>query len=159
LNVPKLTIGRVAAAAGVNVETIRYYQRRALLEEPAKPLAGYRHYPTEMVKRIRFIKRAQSLGFTLEDVAGLLQLNDSDACTKTRHLAARKLTLIEQKIAELATMRDALAELVSQCDRKLKRGACPIIEILKWDSPVDPSASGTKSSPQSKSKIRAFVCL
>jgi DNA-binding transcriptional MerR regulator len=94
--VPKLTISRVAAAAGVNVETIRYYQRRGLLEEPAKPLAGYRHYPTEMVKRIRFVKRfnflshcptsrAQSLGFTLEDVAGLLQLNDSDACTKTRH--------------------------------------------------------------------------
>src|SRR5258707_15890276 len=88
---PKLTIGRVAAAAGVNVETIRYYQRRGLLEEPAKPLGGYRNYPTEMVKRIRFIKRAQALGFTLEDVAGLLQLNDTDACAKTRHLAARKL--------------------------------------------------------------------
>ena len=137
---PKLTIGRVAAAAGVNVETIRYYQRRRLLEEPAKPLGGYRHYPTGMVNRIRFIKRAQSLGFTLEDVAGLLQLNDSDACTKTRHLAARKLTLIEQKIAQLTTVRDALAELVGQCDRKLKRGACPIIEILQSDPPVDPSA-------------------
>ena len=156
---PKLTIGRVAAAAGVSVETIRYYQRRMLLQEPEKPSGGYRHYPTEMVKRIRFIKRAQSLGFTLEDVAGLLQLNDSDACTKTRHLAARKLTLIEQKITELATMRDALAELVGQCDRKLKRGPCPIIEILQWDSPVDPSASGTKSSPQSKSKRGTFVCL
>jgi MerR family mercuric resistance operon transcriptional regulator len=139
--VPKLTIGRVAAAAGVNVETIRYYQRRRLLEEPEKPFGGYRHYPTEMVKRIRFIKRAQSLGFTLEDVAGLLQLNDSDACTKTRQLAARKLTLIEQKIHEMATLRDALAELVDQCNKKLRRGACPIIEILQSDSPVGPSAS------------------
>jgi MerR family transcriptional regulator, mercuric resistance operon regulatory protein len=97
----------------------------------------------EMVKRIRFIKRAQSLGFTLEDVAGLLQLNDSDACPKTRHLATRKLTLIEQKIHQLAAIRDALAELVDQCDRKRKRGACPIIEILQADSPVGPTARQT----------------
>ena len=61
---PKLTIGRVAATAGVNIETIRYYQRRGLLEEPAKPLGGYRNYPPEMVKQVRFIKRAQTLGFT-----------------------------------------------------------------------------------------------
>ena len=142
---PKLTIGRVAAAAGVNVETIRYYQRRRLLEEPAKPSGGYRHYPVEMVKRIRFIKRAQSLGFTLEDVAGLLQLSDSDACTKTRHLATRKLTLIEQRIHELAAIHDALAELVEQCNRKRKRGACPIIEILQADSPVGPT---TRKAPR-----------
>jgi len=76
-------------------------------------------------------KRAQALGFTLEDVAGLLQLNDTEACAKkTRALAARKLALIEKKISELVTMRDALAKLVDQCDRKLKRGACPIIESL-----------------------------
>ena len=140
---PKLTIGRVAAAAGVNVETIRYYQRRGLLEEPMKPLGGYRNYPAEMVKRIRFIKKAQALGFTLENVAGLLHLNDTDACAKTRDLAARKLALIEQKISELANMRDALSKLVGQCDRKLKRGACPIIEILQWDSEIDPSANGS----------------
>jgi len=72
----KLTIGRVPAAAGVNVETIRYYQRRGLLEEPMKPLGGYRDYPTDVVKQIRFIKRAQALGFTLEDVTGLLQLKN-----------------------------------------------------------------------------------
>jgi hypothetical protein len=90
-----------------------------------------------MVKRIRFIKRAQALGFTLRDVAGLLHLNDTDACAKTRHLAAQKLALIEQKISELATMRAALADLVGQCDRKLKRSACPIIEILQWDSQID----------------------
>lgn len=146
---PRLTIGRVAAAAGVNVETIRYYQRRGLLEEPAKPLGAYRNYPPEMVKRVCFIKRAQALGFTLGDVAGLLQLNDSDACSKTRCLAARKLSLIEQKMAELVTMRDALAELLGQCDRKLKRGACPIIEILRSSHPPT-----DKSSLQSKSKHR-----
>ena len=70
---PKLTIGGVATAGGVNVETIRYYQRRGLLEEPAKPVGGYRNYPTEVVKRVRFIKRAQALGFSLKDVAELLQ--------------------------------------------------------------------------------------
>ena len=70
-------------------------------------------------------KRAQALGFTLEDVAGLLQLNDTEACAKNRALAARKLVLIEKKISELVTMRDALAKLVDQCDRKLKRGRMP----------------------------------
>jgi MerR family transcriptional regulator, mercuric resistance operon regulatory protein len=86
------------------------------------------------VKRIRFIKKAQALGFTLEDVAGLLQLNDPSACAKTRDLAARKLALIERKISELANMRDALSKLVGRCDRKLWSGVCPIIEILQWDS-------------------------
>jgi MerR family transcriptional regulator, mercuric resistance operon regulatory protein len=129
--VPKLTIGRVAAAAGINVETIRYYQRRGLLEEPKKPLGGYRSYPTEMLKRIRFIKRAQALGFTLNDVAGLLQLNSTDACARTRDLAAQKQALIEQKLSELAAMRDALRKLVGQCDEQLKSGTCPIIQALR----------------------------
>jgi MerR family mercuric resistance operon transcriptional regulator len=153
--VPKLTIGRVATAAGVNVETIRYYQRRGLLEEPAKPLGGYRNYPPEMVKLVCFIKRARALGFTLEDVAGLLQLSDSDACTKTRCLAARKLSLIEQKMAELVTMRDALAELLGQCDRKLMRGACPIIEILRSSHPPTDQVV-TAIQVKTPSKLREF---
>ena len=125
-------------AAGVNVETIRYYQRRGLVEEPAKPPGGYRKYSAEIVKRIRFIKRAQALGFTLEDVAGLLQLNGTDLCAKTRDLAARKLALLERKLSELARIRDSLAKLVGQCDSKLKRSTCPIIDILRRDSRVDP---------------------
>ena len=128
---PKLTIGRVAGAAGVNVETIRYYHRRGLLKEPAKPLRGYRAYPLEVVKRVQFIKRAQALGFTLKDVVGLLQLDEIDACAKTRTLAAQKLALIEQKLAQLGTIRDALKKLVRQCDKNLKSGRCPIIEILQ----------------------------
>jgi MerR family transcriptional regulator, mercuric resistance operon regulatory protein len=128
-----LTIGRVAAAAGVSVETIRYYQRSGLLEEPAKPPGGYRGYPAEMVKRIRFIKRAQTLGFTLHDVAGLLRLNDAEACAKTREVAARKLALIERKLSELANIRDSLAKLVGQCERN-QGSACPIIEVLQGDS-------------------------
>jgi MerR family transcriptional regulator, mercuric resistance operon regulatory protein len=84
---PKLTIGQVATEGGVNVETIRYYQRRGLLEEPEKPVGGYRNYPKEIVKRIRFIKRAQALGFSLEEVAELLQLDLADGCAKSCDLA------------------------------------------------------------------------
>ena len=131
---PKLTIGRVAAAAGVNVETIRYYHRRGLLKEPVKPLRGYRDYPFEVVKRVRFIKRAQALGCTLKDVVGLLQLDEIDACAKTRTLAAQKLAFIEQKLTQLGTIREALKKLIRQCDKKLKGGACPIIEILQGNS-------------------------
>ena len=118
---PKLTIGRVAAAAGVNVETIRYYHRRGLLKEPAKPLSGYRDYPSEVLQRIRFIKRAQALGFTLKDVVGLVQLDEIDACARTRTLAARKLALIEQKLTQLGTIRDALKKLIRQCDKNPKK--------------------------------------
>jgi MerR family mercuric resistance operon transcriptional regulator len=127
----KLTIGRVAIAGGVNVETIRYYQRRGLLEEPAKLIGEYRNYSTEIVKRIRFIKRAQALGFSLRDVAELLQLDVADACAKSCALADRKLAVIDQKIAELTAMRRSLAKLIGQCNKKSRRGACPIIEALQ----------------------------
>jgi MerR family mercuric resistance operon transcriptional regulator len=129
--VPKLTISRVATEGGVSVETIRYYQRRGLLAEPPKPVGGYRNYPKEIVKRIRFIKRAQALGFSLEEVAELLQLDVEDACAKSCDLAERKLVVIDQKIAELAAMRRALAKLMAACDKKSRRGACPIMAALK----------------------------
>ena len=138
-----MTIGRVAAAAGVSVETIRYYQRRGLLEEPAKPIRGYRRYPVEMVNRICFIKRAQVLGFTLADVAGLLRLDNSEACAITRELAAQKVALIEQKLSQLQTMRSALTKLVRQCDKKRKRSTCPIIEILQRNFEYQPAANGS----------------
>lgn len=109
----ELTIGKLADAAGVNVETIRYYQRRGLLDEPAKPLGGHRRYPVDMVKRLRFIKRAQALGFTLSEVGGLLTLDESCACAETRARAARKLALIEQKMADLVVMQQLLGELVA----------------------------------------------
>jgi MerR family mercuric resistance operon transcriptional regulator len=126
----KLTIGSVAKLAGVNVETVRYYQRRGLLSEPDKPLSGYRHYPTEVVKHIRFIKRAQALGFTLEEVASLLKLGQATACAETRGLAAHKVDLIDRKIADLTSIRAALASLVEQCDAGKARKGCPIIEVL-----------------------------
>lgn len=126
----KLTIGKLADAAGVNVETIRYYQRRGLLDEPAKPLGGHRRYASEQAKRLRFIKRAQALGFTLSEVGGLLRLDEGCECAETRALAARKLALIDQKIADLAAMRQVLGGLVLQCDAGDGGTACPIIDVL-----------------------------
>lgn len=129
----ELTIGKLANAAEVNVETIRYYQRRGLLDKPNKPPHGHRRYPADMVKRLRFIKRAQALGFTLSEVAGLLTLDAACACAETRKLAARKRVLIEQKIADLTAMQRVLAGLVQQCDAGDSGTACPIIDVLAQD--------------------------
>ena len=128
-----MTIGRLAAAAGVGVETIRYYQRRGLLDEPPKPLRGHRHYPADTANRVRFIKRAQALGFTLEEIANLLRLDGADCCSDTRELAAHKVALIERKLLDLAAMRDALAALMRQCETGQAEGLCPIISVLARD--------------------------
>lgn len=128
-----LTIGRVAMLAGVNVETVRYYQRRRLIAEPDKPHMGYRRYPADIVKRIRFIKRAQALGFTLQEIIELLRLEEARACAETRALAAHKMELIDRKLTGLAAMRKALAGLVQLCDRKQSAKGCPIIQVLEQD--------------------------
>ncbi len=128
-----LTIGRMAGLAGVNVETVRYYQRRGLLEEPKKPLDGYRRYPSEMVKHIRFIKRAQALGFTLEEISGLLRLENSCACAETRALATHRIELIDRKLKDLSAMRKSLASLIRQCDAGEPAQGCPIIHTLVRD--------------------------
>ena len=127
---PDLTIGRVAEAAGVNVETIRFYQRRKLLPEPAKQLGGVRHYPDEMVARIRFIKRAQQIGFTLDEVKNLLVLEDGQSCKKTHDLAVEKLALVETRVADLNRMRRMLKTLIGQCETGSGKIACPIISTL-----------------------------
>ena len=128
-----LTIGTLAERSGVNVETIRYYQRRGLLQEPVKPRGGFRHYPLDTANRVRFIKRAQVLGFTLEEIAGLLALDQKKACLETRGIAAHKLELIEQKIADLMKMKRALSRLLRACDVSSAGAPCPIIHLLSDD--------------------------
>lgn len=128
-----LTIGVLAKRGDVNVETIRYYQRRGLLREPAKPSGGFRRYAADSVKRVRFIKRAQSLGFTLEEVLGLLALNEKKACLETREIGAHKLVLIEHKIAGLSKIKKALSTLVRSCDASSAGEPCPIIQLLVND--------------------------
>jgi MerR family mercuric resistance operon transcriptional regulator len=129
----ELTIGGLADEAGVNVETIRYYQRRGLMSEPDKPPQGHRRYAGDAVKRVRFIKRAQVLGFTLEEIGSLLELDEAHACAETRELAAHKLQAIEAKMADLKAMRKALARLMRQCDSGAVHGPCPIIHALAAD--------------------------
>lgn len=129
----ELTIGRLAEKAGVNVETIRYYQRRGLMAEPDKPMGGQRRYDSEAIKRVRFIRRAQVLGFTLDDVGSLLALDEAGACVETRELAANKLQVIEEKLANLQAMRKALTALLRECDTGTTEGCCPIIHALAAD--------------------------
>lgn len=128
-----LTIGTLAERGGVSVETIRYYQRRGLLQEPVKPRGGFRHYPLDTANRVRFIKRAQMLGFTLEEIVGLLALDEKKACLETRGIAAHKLELIEQKIADLMKMKRALSRLLRACDVSFAGEPCPIIHLLSDD--------------------------
>jgi MerR family mercuric resistance operon transcriptional regulator len=126
----KMTISRLAGAAGVNVETVRFYQRSGLIDEPARPYSGYRTYGSEDVRRIRFIKRAQLLGFTLDEIASLLKLEGSQACASTRDLAAKKLAMVEAKLSDLLAMKTALATMVSRCDSEQLSASCPIIQAL-----------------------------
>ncbi|MBV5292945.1 MAG: Hg(II)-responsive transcriptional regulator [Curvibacter lanceolatus] len=128
-----LTIGKLADAAGVNIETIRYYQRRGLLDEPPKPLGGHRRYSADQAKRVRFIKRAQALGFTLDEVGALLALDSACACNETRALASRKMALVKRKIADLSAMQQVLGGLIRQCDAGSGGADCPIIDVLAKD--------------------------
>jgi MerR family transcriptional regulator, mercuric resistance operon regulatory protein len=126
----RMTISRLSEAAGVNVETVRFYQRSGLIDEPARPHQGYRTYRDEDVRRIRFIKRAQLLGFTLDEIGNLLKLEGSAACASTRDLAARKLAMVEAKLTDLRAMKAALAGMVARCDSEEGNEDCPIIQAL-----------------------------
>lgn len=123
------TISHVARKTRTNVETIRYYQRRGLIEEPPKPLQGYRIYPAATVERIRFIKRAQELGFTLSEIKGLLVFGDGH-CRETQDLAERKLGEIEVRIHDLKAMRVVLRELVDACKRHGQTPGCPLVRSI-----------------------------
>jgi len=126
------TIGRVAEEAGVNVETVRYYQRQGLLSNPPRPQRGFRQYPRESVERIRFIKRAQRLGFTLPEIRELLDLDDGH-CEEVLTLAEGKLAEMDARIRDLSRMRDSLSELVRQCREGEGRPECPLIRSMAGD--------------------------
>ena len=126
----RLTIGKLAEAAGVGVETVRFYQRSGLLAEPVRPFRGYREYSQSDVRRILFIKRAQTLGFNLSDIAGLLKLDGPQTCSLTHDLTLNKLHLVEDKIAGLRSIRCALKQMVRQCELDHEMGTCPIIHTL-----------------------------
>jgi Hg(II)-responsive transcriptional regulator len=124
-----MTIGRLARAAGVGVETIRYYQQRALLPVPGT-VGAFRHYPAELVGRIRFIKRAQELGFSLDEITELLRLEDGTHRSSIRRVASDRLGQIEQKLADLKRMQKVLKHLVAECEHTRADLPCPIIATL-----------------------------
>jgi len=124
------TISKVAKELAINIETIRFYERRGLIEQPSKPDLGYRHYPDETVNRIRFIKRAQALGFTLEEIVSLLSLNDRP-CAQVQELAKYKLSTVMEKIAGLKQLENALKVLLTQCQSNNDEEHCPIIDSLQ----------------------------
>jgi MerR family transcriptional regulator, mercuric resistance operon regulatory protein len=120
------TIGGLAKAAGVGVETVRYYQRRGLLPEPARSYGEVRRYGADDLKRLRFIRSAQAAGFTLNEMKELLDLDAADDRARARELAQARIAAIDARIAELRMARDALDGLATACARK-RRGACPIL--------------------------------
>lgn len=127
-----LKTGELAAQAGVNVQTLRYYERRGLIEEPERRASGYREYSTDAVQLIRFIKRAQELGFTLAEIEDLLRLrsNQDAACSEVRSAAEAKIEDIEQKIRHLRAMKRALGALVAACETEGSPLHCPLLEAL-----------------------------
>ena len=126
----KMKIGQLADAAGVHVETIRYYQRMGLVPRPARARGAVRRYEADAAERLRFIKRAQALGFSLEEVKLLLALAVGEHCAETRALAQQKLALVQSKISDLRRMQSALHKLVRACGSGGTGRGCPIIDNL-----------------------------
>jgi Hg(II)-responsive transcriptional regulator len=123
----------VATKAQVNVQTLRYYERRGLLAEPQRTSSGYRVYTPDAVQVVRFVKRAQQLGFTLDDIEDLLHLADGgpDSCQEAKAMARSRIADLQRRIDELAGMRDALARLVDTCDQPRRKRDCPILHDIQ----------------------------
>lgn len=125
------TIGALAGTAGVNVETIRFYQRKGLMPEPEKPYGSIRRYGAAELARVRFIKSAQRLGFSLEEIGELLKLEDGARCSEARQLAEQKLVDVRQKLSDLQRIESVLAGLVARCSAVRGRVNCPLIASLQ----------------------------
>ena len=127
-----LTVGQLAKKAQVNVETIRYYERRRLIPEPFRSESGYRHYSQDSIARIQFIKNAQELGFSLKEVSELLSLrvDPNTSCAEVKKMAEVKITDIQEKIHALQRIKEALTKLRASCQGRGPAGKCPILEAL-----------------------------
>lgn len=134
------TIGALAQAAGVHVETVRYYQRRGLLPQPPRQRGSYRRYPPDAAARLRFIRHAQKLGFTLDEVAELLQLADGSDRAAIRRVAAARVAQLRQRIADMQAMAGVLDGLIAACAHDGAAPCCPIIESIA--APLPDEAGG-----------------
>lgn len=142
------SVGALAAAAGVNVETIRFYQRKGLLAQPARRSAGVRQYTGADLGRVRFVKAAQRLGFSLTDIAALLALDDGANCDEARLLAEHKLDDVREKVRDLRRMESALRRAVSTCRAARGTIRCPLIASLQTGLP----GPGPNSVPDHRSR-------
>jgi len=127
-----MRIGELAKKADINIETIRFYERKGLLEQPLKPQSGYRDYSNKILEKILFIKRAKTLGFTLEEISGLLSMEVAK-CNDIQEMAAIKLADIRARIQDLQRMESVLKKLVDSCQANPDQGGCPIIDTLIQD--------------------------
>jgi MerR family mercuric resistance operon transcriptional regulator len=127
-----LTIGELARRAAVGVETVRFYERRGLLAEPARKASGYRQYGADVVARLRFIRRAKELGFSLKEIAELigLRLDPDTTCAEVKQRARAKLADIDAKIRDLQRMKEALLKVTASCRGRGPTSACPILDAL-----------------------------
>ena len=134
-----LSIGQVARRAGVGIETVRFYEREGLLEEPPRRASGYRQYSEQVVKRIRFIKRAQKLGFSLKEITELLLLrvDAQTSCEEVKQRTESKIAEVERKLVELQRMRQALLQVASLCTGPGPRSRCPMLEALDQQEMLD----------------------
>lgn len=147
------TIGRLAASANVSVETVRYYQRRDLLPEPPRPQGGVRLYDGLAVQRLRFIRRAQTMGFTLDEISGLLALEGQCACEQTRRLTEQKLAAVRQRLKELRRLEQELVALVTACNGRTSMGTdCPTLSIFQ-DTP-EPAGKSKGARTRFRAAIR-----
>lgn len=126
-----LSIGALADAADVSVETIRFYQRKGLLAEPQRPLGGIRRYDEHALGRVRFVKSAQRIGFSLDEIGELLNLEDGTRCAQARRVATQKLLEVRARLSDLQRMEAALSELVGRCETARGTVSCPLIEALQ----------------------------
>lgn len=126
-----LTIGRLAASGGVHVETVRYYQRRGLLPEPERPPGGTRRYGDADLSRLQFIRRAQAMGFSLDEIAELLKLQGQRACARTQALTEHKLVDVRQRLQELRRLEQDLVQLIAKCANADSAGFCPTLDQLE----------------------------
>lgn len=130
----QLTIGRMAEQAGVGIDTVRFYERRGLLPEPRRTAAGYRLYGKDSINRIRFVRRAKRLGFTLDEIENLLKLQDQGGRkSEVKEITTRKLQQIDAKIADLSRMRTVLETLATECSGRGNVSSCPIIEAISGE--------------------------
>lgn len=138
-----MKIGEVAAMAGVPTPTVRYYERRGLLEQTSRTTAGYRQYGPEVVRRLRFIKHAQELGFALEDVQRMLDLRPDDpaACASVAATTREKIRTVRQRLEELRRLERTLRDLVRECERHPAADPCPVLAVLSNEGETRGTAS------------------